>query len=203
MHPWLILGILIPELPFSGKHEVYQQNAYDINKNNLDGFPEPGDAFGPVHGVNLKYLLQLLTSPLYFCSKARKLYFLLENEIMTKGSTFQGYIPIMLEPDDSSPMVSQLLFGEEFTLIEKSGEWLSVSLDFDDCSGWVRNQGVELREVENGKEKQHGKAVCLASLPSTTILDLTLGQRRIIPAGAVWNSERGHPMQRHAHSFER
>jgi len=121
---------------------------------------------------------------------------------MTKGTTFQGYIPIMLEPDDSSPMVSQLLFGEEFTLIEKSGEWLSVSLDFDDCRGWVGNRGVELREVENEKEKQPDKAICLASLPSTTILDLTLGQQRIIPAGAVWNSERGHPMQWYGHSFE-
>ena len=139
---------------------------------------------------------------MYFCSKARKLHLLLENEIMTKGSTFQGYIPLMLEPDDSSPMVSQLLFGEEFTLMEKRGDWLSVSLDFDDTLGWVRNQGVELREVDNGKEKRFSRAVCLASLPSTTILDLTLGQQRIIPAGAVWNSERGNPMQWYGHSFE-
>jgi len=139
---------------------------------------------------------------LYFCSKARKLQSLLQNEIMTKGSTFQAYIPLMLEPDDSSQMVSQLLFGEEFTLMEKKDEWLSISLDFDNCKGWVRNQGVELREVQNGKEKRFNKAVCLASLPSTTILDLTLGQQRIIPAGAVWNSEPGNPMHWYGHSFE-
>ncbi|MEA3460728.1 MAG: NlpC/P60 family protein [Bacteroidota bacterium] len=121
---------------------------------------------------------------------------------MTKGSTFQGYIPIMLEPDDTSQMVSQLLFGEEFTLQEKSGDWLSVSLDFDGTEGWVRNQGVELREFENGKEMRVYRHVCMASLPSTTILDLTLGQQRIIPAGAVWNSEPGNPLQWYGHSFE-
>ncbi len=121
---------------------------------------------------------------------------------MIKGSTFQAYIPVMLEPDDNSQMVSQLLFGEEFTLLERSGGWLSVSLDFDGIEGWVVKQGVELREVENGKKKGLKRSMCLASLPSTTILDLTLGHQRVIPAGAVWNSERGNPMLWYGHSFE-
>lgn len=121
---------------------------------------------------------------------------------MIKGSTFQAYIPIMLEPDDTSQMVSQLLFGEEFTLREKSGNWLWISLDFDGIEGWVAKQGVELREAENGPKKGLNRSVCMATLPSTTILDLTLGQQRIIPAGAVWNSECGLPMQWYGRSFE-
>jgi hypothetical protein len=99
-------------------------------------------------------------------------------------------------------MVSQLLFGEEFTLKERSGNWLSVALDFDGLEGWVAKQGVEVREVENGEEKRLKRTVCLASLPLTTILDLTQGQQRIIPAGAVWNSEPGNPMMWYGHSFE-
>jgi hypothetical protein len=78
MHPGLVLGILVAELSFPGKHKIYQQDSSEINKNNPDGIPEPGNAFIPVHGVNLKYLLQLLTSPLYFCSKACKLHILQE-----------------------------------------------------------------------------------------------------------------------------
>jgi hypothetical protein len=73
MHPGGIFGILVPEFPFSGEHKVYQQNTYYVKKNNLDGFPEFYNALDPVHGVKLEYLIQLLTSPLYFCSKACKL----------------------------------------------------------------------------------------------------------------------------------
>ncbi len=121
---------------------------------------------------------------------------------MTKGTTFHGYIPIMREPDHSSQMVSQLLFGEEFILLERSSNWLSISLDFDGTEGWVMKQGVELRDVENGTEKGTYGAVRLASLPSTTILDLTLGQQRIIPAGAVWNRESGNTLSWYEHNFE-
>jgi hypothetical protein len=78
MHPGLILGEFIPELSLPGKHKIYQQYSNDVNQNNLDGIPESGNAFCPVHGVKLKYLIQLLTSPLYFCSKACKLHKLLE-----------------------------------------------------------------------------------------------------------------------------
>lgn len=121
---------------------------------------------------------------------------------MTKGTTFHGYVPIMREPDHSSQMVSQLLFGEEFNLLERSSNWLSVSLDFDGTEGWVMKLGVELREVENGAEKGVCGPVSLASLPSTTILDLTLGQQRIIPAGAVWNTESRNPLSWYGHDFE-
>jgi hypothetical protein len=152
--------------------------------------------------VKLKYLLQLLTSPLYFCSKACKLQFLLEIMIMTKGTTFHAYIPIRFEPGNTSVMISQLLFGEEFTLKERNGNWLSISLDFDGTEGWVAKEFIELREIENGKETSPDGSVCLASLPSTTILDLTQGQQRIIPAGAVWNSERNNSMLWYGHNFE-
>ncbi|NOR33628.1 MAG: SH3 domain-containing protein, partial [Bacteroidales bacterium] len=202
MHPGLVLGILVPELPLPGKHKIDQKNSNDVNQNNLDGIPEFGNAFCPVHGVKLKYLLQLLTSPLYFCSKACKLHKLLKIQIMTKGTTFHAYIPIRFEPGNTSVMISQLLFGEEFTLIERSSNWLSISLDFDGTEGWVCKEFVELREIENGKETSISGPVCLASLPSTTVLDLTLGQQRIVPAGAVWNSERNNSVFWYGHSFE-
>ena len=121
---------------------------------------------------------------------------------MTKGTTFHAFIPIRFEPGNTSVMISQLLFGEEFTLRERSGNWLSISLDFDGTEGWVAKEFVELREFENEKKMGLSGPVCLASLPSSTILDLTLGQQRIIPAGAVWNSERNNSMLWYGHNFE-
>jgi len=121
---------------------------------------------------------------------------------MTKGTTFHAFIPMRFEPGNTSVMISQLLFGEEFTLRERSGNWLSISLDFDGTEGWVSKEFVELREFENEKKTGLSGPVCLASLPSSTILDLTLGQQRIIPAGAVWNSERNNSMLWYGHNFE-
>jgi len=121
---------------------------------------------------------------------------------MIKGTTFHAYIPMRFEPGSTSVMVSQLLFGEEFTLRERSGDWLSVTLDFDGSEGWVNKSLVELKEVEYGRLSGHTGGVSLLSLPLATILDLTLGQQRIIPAGAVWNAEPKKPMLWYGHNFE-
>jgi hypothetical protein len=99
-------------------------------------------------------------------------------------------------------MVSQLLFGEEFLLLERNSNWLAISHDFDGTEGWVSKDGVELRNVENEEEKRTGGAVRVSSLPSTTILDLTRGQRRIIPAGAIWNSKNINSLSWYGHDFE-
>jgi len=139
---------------------------------------------------------------LYFCSKPRKLHILQEIQIMIKGTTFYGFVPIMGEPDHSAQMVSQLLFGEEFLLLDKNGSWLSISLDFDGTEGWVSNSGVELRNIEDGEEKGTGRAVRVASLPLATVLDLTLGQQRIIPAGAIWNAKNRNSLSWYGHDFE-
>ena len=121
---------------------------------------------------------------------------------MTRGTTFHAYVPMRFEPGNTSVMISQLLFGEEFTLLERSGHWLHIRLDFDGSEGWVEKHLVELSEAENGKLKDASGSYSMVILPSTTILDLTLGQQRIIPAGAVWNSEQRNSMIWYGHSFE-
>jgi hypothetical protein len=58
-------------------------------------------------------------------------------------------IPLRLEPSHRSEQVSQLLFGETFTVIEHQHDWLKVRLSLDDYEGWIqRSQGYELSLVE-------------------------------------------------------
>ena len=121
---------------------------------------------------------------------------------MTKGTTFHGFVPIMHEPDHTTQMISQLLFGEEFILLERNGDWLKISLHFDGTEGWVRKELVEVQEVENGQEKGVSAGIRIATLPFATILDLTLGQQLIIPAGAIWNSKAGNSLNWYGHDFE-
>ena len=121
---------------------------------------------------------------------------------MTKGSTFQAFLPVMLEPDHSSMMISQLLFGEEFILLEKSGNWLHIRAEFDGTEGWVVEQGVEFREASYEENIGLLSNFRLLALPSATVLDLTKGQQRIISSGAVWNTETGNTLTWYGHEFE-
>jgi len=49
-------------------------------------------------------------------------------------------IPLRIEPSDKSELVSQILFGEHFTIIEQNQKWSKIKLAFDDYEGWIDNK---------------------------------------------------------------
>ncbi|HEX8562140.1 MAG TPA: C40 family peptidase [Flavobacterium sp.] len=46
-------------------------------------------------------------------------------------------IPLRIEPNDRSEIVSQVLFGEHFEIIEQQKQWAKIRLDYDTYEGWV------------------------------------------------------------------
>ncbi|HLF51390.1 C40 family peptidase [Flavobacterium sp.] len=46
-------------------------------------------------------------------------------------------IPLRFEPNDRSEIVSQVLFGEHFEVIEQLKQWSKVKLHYDDYEGWI------------------------------------------------------------------
>ena len=56
---------------------------------------------------------------------------------MNYGICNLSAIPLRIEPSDSSEMVSQILFGEHFKVIDKSKQWRKVRLSFDKYEGWI------------------------------------------------------------------
>lgn len=46
-------------------------------------------------------------------------------------------VPIRLEPSHKSELVSQLLFGEYFSITEKTKDWIKIKINFDGYEGWV------------------------------------------------------------------
>ncbi len=46
-------------------------------------------------------------------------------------------IPLRSEPSDRSEIVSQVLFGEHFEIIEQLKQWSKIKLHFDNYEGWV------------------------------------------------------------------
>lgn len=47
------------------------------------------------------------------------------------------YIPLRSAPSHKSEMVSQVLFGEKYTVADKSGGWIKIRTSFDNYTGWI------------------------------------------------------------------
>ncbi len=48
--------------------------------------------------------------------------------------------PLRLEPFDTSELVSQVLYGDFFTVLEKKKKWSKISTAFDGYEGWIDNK---------------------------------------------------------------
>ena len=53
------------------------------------------------------------------------------------GISLLSIVPMRAEPSERSEMVSQLLFGEYFIIIEQTEKWLHIRSGIDSYQGWV------------------------------------------------------------------
>ncbi|ELR70101.1 hypothetical protein C900_04098 [Fulvivirga imtechensis AK7] len=71
-------------------------------------------------------------------------------EIGEKGISRLSVIPVRAEPGDKSEQVTQLLFGDHYTVIEISDDskWIRVEIYFDRYQGWIdRKQHYTISEA--------------------------------------------------------
>lgn len=47
------------------------------------------------------------------------------------------FVPLRSAPSHKSEMLSQILFGERFIIVDDAGTWLKIKTLFDDYSGWI------------------------------------------------------------------
>ncbi|MBQ4802287.1 C40 family peptidase [Aquimarina sp. MMG015] len=66
---------------------------------------------------------------------------------MLYGICNLSIVPLRFEPNDPSEMVSQVLYGEHFKVLEKRKKWSRIRLAFDTYEGWIDNkQYIEVTE---------------------------------------------------------
>ncbi len=66
---------------------------------------------------------------------------------MLYGICNLSIVPLRIEPNDSSEMISQVLFGEHFKIIETRKKWSKIRIAFDNYEGWIdANQYEEITE---------------------------------------------------------
>jgi hypothetical protein len=53
-------------------------------------------------------------------------------------------IPLRIEPSDRSEIVSQLLFGDHFEILEELKQWRRIKLQFDGYEGWIDSKQMQI-----------------------------------------------------------
>lgn len=71
---------------------------------------------------------------------------------MNFGICTLSVIPCRKEPSSTSEMVTQLLFGETYTIIEDKEDWLNITTNFDQYPCWISaKQHTRLTQTEFNK----------------------------------------------------
>ncbi|RYY20695.1 MAG: SH3 domain-containing protein, partial [Sphingobacteriaceae bacterium] len=75
---------------------------------------------------------------------------------MEYGICNLAVVPLRAEPSDRSEIVSQVLFGEAFEILEWKEKWVQVATALDSYTGWIdRLQVVMLGHLAYKRLVQH------------------------------------------------
>lgn len=90
-------------------------------------------------------------------------------------------IPLRSEASDRSEIVSQVLFGEHFEILEQFNQWSKIKLQFDNYEGWVDSKQYQIISETEYKQLSEDAIVLNADLleyitgPNNTLLPVPLG----------------------------
>lgn len=82
---------------------------------------------------------------------------------MQYGICHLSIIPVRSAPDGVAEMVTQLLFGEHFKVLESRKNWSRIKTLFDKCEGWIMNNQLVFIPEDEFNALKDGKEVKLAS----------------------------------------
>ena len=90
------------------------------------------------------------------------------------------------EPKDTSELVSQVIYGESFKIIEQRANWSLIKLSFDNYKGWIDNK--QLVEIS---ETVYGSTISEANIYSSDLIEfIQINNKGLltIPFGSNLNS---------------
>ena len=61
---------------------------------------------------------------------------------MKKGICHLAQIPLRGEAQSSAEMVSQLLYGETYTILKQEEDWFYIKMDYDGYEGWLSGSSI-------------------------------------------------------------
>lgn len=101
---------------------------------------------------------------------------------MQYGICHLSVVPVRSVADNAGEMISQLLYGEHFKILEERKSWSKIRMAFDRCEGWVLNNQISAIEhaeydaIETSKDfKYSTDLVSFASFREGALLPIVLG----------------------------
>ena len=88
-------------------------------------------------------------------------------------------IPIRKESSEQSEMVSQLLFGETFHIIEKTKNWSLVKTVFDNYEGWINSESISFLTPDEFEKIQNNESYITKSFIKNIISEKNNEQIKI------------------------
>ena len=102
---------------------------------------------------------------------------------MLYGICNLSIVPLRLEASDASEMVSQVLFGEDFKVLEKEKKWSKIRLSFDSYEGYIDNkQFLEIDKenfdkLSNSKHHYSSEIIDYVTNDSNQLSTISIGSR--------------------------
>jgi hypothetical protein len=90
-------------------------------------------------------------------------------------------IPLRAEASDKSEIVSQILFGEHFEVLEQQKQWSRIKIQFDNYEGWVDSKQFQQISESNYRQISSEAIILNADLieyitgPSNLLMPIPLG----------------------------
>jgi hypothetical protein len=90
-------------------------------------------------------------------------------------------IPLRAEASDKSEIVSQILFGEHFEILEQLKQWSRIKMQYDDYEGWIDTKQFQEITESNFKQLSTDAIILNADLieyitaPSNLLIPIPLG----------------------------
>ncbi|MDR2038744.1 MAG: C40 family peptidase [Bacteroidales bacterium] len=102
------------------------------------------------------------------------------------GICLLSNIPMRADASERSEMVSQLLFGETFTILDSTEKWLHIRTTMDEYNGWVSTNMVKLleKEIFSDQGRLH-----IVSVPFTTCHVSPDDVCLYLPGGSIFSPE--------------
>src|SRR5690606_14837277 len=71
---------------------------------------------------------------------------------MQFGICHLSIVPLRTQPEDSTEMTSQLLYGDHFKVLEERKHWSRIRLAYDNYEGWIGN--VQFKVISESDYEQ-------------------------------------------------
>jgi len=122
---------------------------------------------------------------------------IIKTEILEKkpfGIATTSIVPLRKEPSEQSEMISQILFGERFTIIKTQSDWILLKLDFDGIEGWADSKMISQLTVEESQLLQSAQTYIVDKITELQVNNLPY-PLRLVPGSEIhFNGRVGNQM---------